>query len=131
MRVMVSRDLRAVGLGLFPQQAEAFFVPVARELHAGGQRTWVAGGRRLRLTGPDSGVRLSSVAGVGFCMHITRQNAHNLPAERPTRGWHLHRAVRDDPGLRDGSRPGSNVPENHQDEPSRAIAVTGDTFLIE
>jgi hypothetical protein len=37
MRVMVFRDLRAVGLGLFPQQAEAFFIPVARELHAGGQ----------------------------------------------------------------------------------------------
>jgi hypothetical protein len=65
MRVMVFRDLRAVGLGLFPQQAEAFFIPVARELHAGGQWTRAAAGRRLRLIGVALGVRLSSLAGVG------------------------------------------------------------------
>lgn len=32
---MVFRDLRAVGLGLFPQRAEAFTVSAARELRAG------------------------------------------------------------------------------------------------
>jgi hypothetical protein len=66
-----------------------------------------------------------------FCMRIARQDTHNLLAERPTSGWHLHRTVRDDPGLREGSRHDSNVPENHEGESSKAIAVTIDAVLIE
>lgn len=86
---MVFQDLRAVGLGLFPQQAEAFFVPVARE------RQWPPLAGCLSDRSRHSGVALVQPCSAGCSLAKAAAIARSEPTARaappgPPAGYPLH-----------------------------------------